>query len=110
MNFFESNGSSAYLFISRINHSCCPNCFAFTNEGKLNIRTIRNVNEGEEITISYIYLYNPWNERNKILKEYNFICTCERCFLKNDKNLRVIRCEQCKIGKMYENEKDSFKC
>ena len=35
----NENASSVYLFISRINHSCCPNCVAIGNE---NIVSKRN--------------------------------------------------------------------
>ena len=109
MNSFE-NASSVYLFISRINHSCCPNCVAIGNKEKFNIRSIKAIPIGSEITISYIYLYYPFNERQRKLKEYNFICNCERCLLKNDSHLFVARCEQCENGKMYEENPGSFKC
>lgn len=63
MNSFSNNGSSAYLLISRINHSCCPNCLAFSDDLKKYIRTITPITKGTEITISYIFLYYPYTER-----------------------------------------------
>ena len=61
MNSFSNNGSSTYLLISRINHSCCPNSLAFSDDLKKFIRTMMPVKKGTEITISYIFLYYPFN-------------------------------------------------
>jgi SET domain-containing protein len=36
-----------------INHSCTPNCRYFRRNGKIWIRSIRNIKQGEEITYDY---------------------------------------------------------
>lgn len=59
MNSFGIDGGSVYLLISRINHSCSPNCLHFKDKDKLNIRSINPIPAGTEITIFYIYLYYP---------------------------------------------------
>ena len=47
-----------FLLISRINHSCWPNCLdsSFTSEGQRakEVVLVRDVRKGEEITLSYL--------------------------------------------------------
>ena len=78
-------GSEIGLFpkIARINHSCRPNAAYYWNE-KLNKRLVyatRDIEEGEEIFVSFISLLMTRKERQKKLARYGFTCTCPACSL-----------------------------
>ena len=47
-------GVGVYIQAAMINHSCDPNCVQTFVKNKLYIRTIRDIQKGEEITITYI--------------------------------------------------------
>eukprot|EP00760_Papus_ankaliazontas_P009565 PhM_4_TR14102/c0_g2_i1/m.95365/K11426/SMYD; SET and MYND domain-containing protein len=73
--------------VSMLNHSCTPNC-AITAAGqeknKMEVRTLRRVRAGEELTISYIDVHDPQNlsvdvRREAIFDRYRFSCDCELC-------------------------------
>merc|ERR1719234_3024648 len=82
---FETNTfhNGVCLKMSRFNHSCRSNAQYFWNEdtNTRDIRALRKIKEGEEITVNYISaLLGPRDERRKILKDkYNFDCNCEAC-------------------------------
>ena len=48
------SAAALYQAGSIFNHSCAPNCAATYEESLLSIRTIRQVKEGEELTVSYV--------------------------------------------------------
>ncbi|KAI1410903.1 SET domain-containing protein [Hypoxylon sp. FL1857] len=67
---------------SRINHSCIPNASADFNEktGHMEVYAVRDLEDGEEITISYIDVHFPSGLRNVILDAaYGFTCDCAAC-------------------------------
>lgn len=67
--------------IARINHSCKPNTGNFWSE-KQNHRVIyafRDIEKGEEITVSYIPLLKSIQERQARLFQYGFTCDCSAC-------------------------------
>lgn len=74
---------AVYPTFSRINHSCTPNANIFfdtdTFEGKLH--AMRPIEEGEEITISYVFVEASRAERQARLARYGFVCSCEACSL-----------------------------
>jgi hypothetical protein len=82
-------GSSAvkggiFLQSSHINHSCSHNAQNTWNENikKLTIHVFKDVEEGEEITISYLNGNQDYQGRQETLKAaFNFICSCELCSL-----------------------------
>jgi hypothetical protein len=99
--FTHVEGSGLYQFQSKINHSCVPNTevrFPYNNSS-LQVVATRDIQPGEEITISYIEFEedgsdveetcagkcsqaedNAKNERKELLKEfYLFECQCEMC-------------------------------
>lgn len=76
-------GSEIGLFpkIARINHSCRPNAAYYWNE-KLKRRFVyatREIEEGEEIFVSFISLLMTREERQKKLARYGFTCKCSAC-------------------------------
>lgn len=79
-----SDASEGGLFLeaSRINHSCKHNAQNTWNSnlGKITIHAIRNIEEGEEITISYLAGSENYAARQSRLKAaFKFVCTCELC-------------------------------
>jgi len=88
--------------LSRLSHSCCPNSARSghpTPESMTQcLRAIRDIGEGEEITISYLsdtelmectYLRRDFLRRTKF-----FTCLCERCERKPD-IARAFNCPYC---------------
>ena len=65
-------------------HSCAPSCrveFAGVADGSIiSLRTLREVREGEALSISYVEMEWPTAERRAVLElQYGFQCVCERC-------------------------------
>jgi hypothetical protein len=81
-----SNARSGGLFLeaSRINHSCRHNAQNTWNEniGQLTIHALRDIETGQEITITYLANTSEYAERQQYLKEkFKFECRCELCSL-----------------------------
>jgi hypothetical protein len=81
-----SNNISGGLFFkaSRINHSCRHNAQNTWNENikRLTIHALRDIEAGQEITISYLASPSEYAERQRFLKEkFKFDCKCELCSL-----------------------------
>ena len=83
-----SNSLYATLFLlAHFNHSCHPNCTAsadpneaFTPGVPVVVRSLVDVEPGEELTISYIDLCQSPAQRQSHLREmYMFECACARC-------------------------------
>ncbi|KAF9933603.1 SET and MYND domain-containing protein 3 [Linnemannia zychae] len=63
-----------------MNHSCLPNCVYTFKGSRVECRVIRDIQPGEELTISYIDQIGTTQERQRQLKEqYHFNCTCPLC-------------------------------
>lgn len=83
------------------NHACNPNCaFVGLRNGQLAFRTIRPVSREEELTVSYIDLYAPRDERRQVLLgSKHFWCKCKRCTspieASTDRYLTGVVCEAC---------------
>ena len=77
----EVIGFGIYPFIgSTINHDCYPNCYYSYNNGKLECRAIRNVDNGEELTVTYIDPMDTYDNRKSMLVSTRFFdCLCGRC-------------------------------
>ncbi|KAG7375448.1 SET and MYND domain-containing protein 3 [Phytophthora boehmeriae] len=62
------------------NHDCDPNCVVSFCGQQMQVRTVRDVEAGEELTVSYIELLQPTHARREELKNsYFFECACARC-------------------------------
>lgn len=73
--------AGVFILQACCNHSCNPNC-CIENEtdATIQLKTIRNISEGEELTIAYVRVDLPTEERKRLLKEgYDFVCECEVC-------------------------------
>jgi hypothetical protein len=73
-----------FLEASRINHACNPNAQNTWNKNldQITIHSIKDIEEGEEITISYLADSINSQRRQKELKNsFGFDCTCQVCSL-----------------------------
>jgi len=69
---------------SRINHSCIPNAHHSWNNaiGCEMIETLKDISQGEEITINYTITAAPYAERQAILQtQFGFSCDCQLCLM-----------------------------
>lgn len=76
------SGSACYLLCSMFNHSCEPNVEMSwpANNTKVQVRALRQIDRGEELTITYIDPNLPVKTRqNKLQFGYGFRCTCDLC-------------------------------
>lgn len=73
-------GSAMSVEASIFNHSCCPNG-AFVWDGlKVQLRALKHIPVGEEITVNYIDLEKQRSVRRRQLKDrFYFDCNCSRC-------------------------------
>lgn len=77
-------GYGFYPTIAKINHSCEPNTEWQFVDGtpRIDLVALRDIQEGGELTISYIDQDLPIEERQAILRErYGFECRCSKCKL-----------------------------
>ncbi|KAJ8129079.1 hypothetical protein O1611_g4552 [Lasiodiplodia mahajangana] len=83
MDSERRSGERAGLFIqaSRFNHSCDPNVHYTTSAERRRWvgRATRDIRLGEELTISYLPLYHPTEERQASTMDWGFKCLCDRC-------------------------------
>ncbi|CAE8589986.1 unnamed protein product [Polarella glacialis] len=94
--FGNTDGQLDLMFTgSMFEHSCLPNCFVGTwrasdpyssfsasGDGPRTYRVLRDVAEGEALSIDYLLLpggYQPTALRAEILSRWGFSCTCPRC-------------------------------
>ncbi|CAE7263864.1 set5 [Symbiodinium pilosum] len=72
--------------VSRINHSCLPNCEQFWDEQmyRQKIFACKDIQKGEELSISYVEPYLLAEERKEIFhRRYHFQCSCGACSSQN---------------------------
>ncbi|GMI36334.1 hypothetical protein TeGR_g10104 [Tetraparma gracilis] len=96
--------SALYLSgLSRFNHSCEP-CCIYLHEGTgdapgpISVRALRDVEEGEELTVSYLglRLYAPRSLRREALRESKFFeCGCGRCGKGGGEEELKVPCPSC---------------
>ncbi|XP_051723627.1 histone-lysine N-methyltransferase SMYD3 [Ctenopharyngodon idella] len=73
-------GVGLYPSMSLLNHNCQPNCVMMFEGKRLELRAVRVIRPCEELTISYIDVLAPTNERRSQLQEqFHFLCQCTRC-------------------------------
>ncbi|KAJ1654217.1 hypothetical protein IWQ61_005809 [Dispira simplex] len=93
-----------------INHSCLPNAYLVSKaNGRVAIRTLQEVPEGQALTVSYVDLFQPREQRRRdLLMTRHFWCQCRRCneLLSSsvDRYMDGILCRKCKFGVMIFEE------
>ncbi|RXW22477.1 hypothetical protein EST38_g3377 [Candolleomyces aberdarensis] len=85
-SIFDGSGGrhygGAFLKINRCNHSCGPNAAYKWNLSLLSatLYALRDIQEGEEITITYADPLQPRSDRwKKLQPDYRFTCDCPWC-------------------------------
>ncbi|KAI5918041.1 hypothetical protein F4810DRAFT_726387 [Camillea tinctor] len=70
-----------YLDVSRINHACKPNLFNRFSSTTLAMEVVayHNIDKGEELTISYTPLNLLSEQRQSLIQDWGFNCTCSLC-------------------------------
>lgn len=100
-------GGGIFLEASRINHACDNNAQKSWNENikRHTIHALRDINEGEEITIYYLAAHNSRQARQEALgAKFKFSCSCRLCSLppeqiaRNDEVLEEIHSLDCLVG------------
>lgn len=85
IDIFETNSfiKGVFLKMSRFNHSCRPNAEYFWNEetGFEDVRAIRSIEKGEEITFCYdgVKCKDRDERRTHMKNNFQFHCMCEAC-------------------------------
>ena len=83
LNSFATPGARVLFPIAaRVNHSCAPNLTKHYEGFRAIVTTLREVEEGEELMISYLgeEVDKSTSERRARLKaKYNFDCCCTMC-------------------------------
>ncbi|XP_064411833.1 histone-lysine N-methyltransferase SMYD3 isoform X2 [Latimeria chalumnae] len=73
-------GVGLYPSMSLLNHSCSPNCVIVFDGRRLLLHATQEIQANEELTVSYIDVLAPTQERQSQLKsQYCFTCDCQRC-------------------------------
>ncbi|NXY02855.1 SMYD3 methyltransferase, partial [Pteruthius melanotis] len=73
-------GVGLYPSMSLLNHSCDPNCVIVFEGYQLLLHSVREIQIGEELTISYVESLMPTRERQKqLVRQYCFECDCLLC-------------------------------
>ncbi|KAG9236523.1 hypothetical protein BJ875DRAFT_222196 [Amylocarpus encephaloides] len=63
-----------------LRHSCTPNAFYFFEGRELQVRTLRVIPAGEEISISYVNINSSYLQRSGVLwNVYHVACACLKC-------------------------------
>ncbi|KAI4864384.1 SET domain-containing protein [Hypoxylon rubiginosum] len=73
--------SGLYVDVSRLNHACKPNMFSRFSSTTLGMEVVayRDIEPGEELTFSYTPLNLMSEQRQSLIREWGFNCTCSLC-------------------------------
>ena len=89
--------------LARLNHSCAPNCrlvftlvkrkattSAYEARVRVTLQAMRDIAEGEELTISYLRndFHKPALRQKLLLESFRFSCQCERCVAEKERSVR----------------------
>jgi len=102
-------GMGLFPFAALINHSCTPNAIAVSgSRGTLRVVAIRDILAGDEVTIAYTPVHDPYATRTRALvRQRFFACSCDRCQAKEagDGPVDTLLCPKCKpvknMSKLY---------
>ena len=99
--FNDEIGRAVYPSASLFNHSCKPNAWAFFDESyQIRIVAIKDIQAGEEISISYTTGFDPPQTRRlELRRSFGFWCQCVVC--KEEPSLsgsdfnELLNCKRC---------------
>jgi hypothetical protein len=75
----KDSGSGLWLTPSLFNHSCCPNTSWDQAGDFIFISTVRKIEAGEELFVTYVDVLKLFAERQESIQKWKFRCACERC-------------------------------
>ncbi|XP_028395252.1 histone-lysine N-methyltransferase SMYD3-like [Dendronephthya gigantea] len=106
-------GLGLYQTAAFLNHSCEPNCIAVFIGATCHIRNIKNVEQDQELFISYTELMRPRAVRQDELREqYYFDCACPRCVneLEYGSEMNSLKCLNRECPNAVGFSKDTMVC
>jgi len=90
----ESKLVHVFKNTSRCNHSCIPNVDFEIENGKITLKAIEDIPEGEHLMINYLgdsSIFDPTSERRRALQSrFLFECQCPYCILESEKDASKI--------------------
>src|SRR5271169_4792339 len=95
---FDQLGMSFDPTIALLNHSCNPNAAVVFDGNIASVRSIKEIAESEQITISYIdNTFKRSTRRQRLRGQYYFECRCSGCEPADDKftGRDSYQCEKC---------------
>ena len=116
-HFGDIRGNHLFLDLSLVNHCCDPNSkYLGTDDSEkiMELRAIKEIKKGEEITISYVHFSKGFLEEKELrqinLDRWNFKCTCPHCLQPEDDQFKELRKEFKELmrlmAKIEEEEKN----
>jgi tetratricopeptide (TPR) repeat protein len=80
-NVGGARGGALFYVPAFLNHSCVPNASYFTIGDMMFVKTNRDVERGEELTVHYLFVERlAERDRNETMeKVWEFTCQCELC-------------------------------
>lgn len=120
----QAVGVGLFPNLGLVNHDCWPNCSVVLNHGsqsatnpalhsqsRIELRALRTVSEGEELTVSYVDVLDTSAERQRKLKQrFHFDCTCQRCSLHTNDHLMTAAADAADAAKVQEVTAFSEEC
>jgi len=100
----EPNSSALFCALARFNHSCTPNAINDACSKLARVRAVRNILQGEEVTISYVPLSHNLQRRTEALGSFGFTCQCNRCIRERmfDPSMQCDDCDNIDAEKRHE--------
>ena len=87
----ENLGSLMYPAASYFNHSCEPNVVKTRDGRVMRFVTLRSVDKGAELCISYGHIEKDVQERRETLRDiWGFECNCPRCIWEIEQQIHAI--------------------
>jgi len=118
--FTPLDGTAMYQTTCKMNHSCSPNVVAryryssrSAAEGGqwgrnhplyVECVALRDIDENEELTISYIMSNEPLAKRKKALANYGFTCKCVKCQFEEQGVMLSTQDNNSKVVAPFEGE------
>jgi Ran GTPase-activating protein (RanGAP) involved in mRNA processing and transport len=103
----EPRYAALFIALSRFNHSCDPNAINDASREVATVRAIRGIQEGEEVTLSYVPVGNDLTSRTAALASFGFSCACHRCSRERTCDPAFsTQCEDCGMKVMVDFDGD----
>ncbi|XP_061116832.1 histone-lysine N-methyltransferase SMYD1b [Conger conger] len=107
----QAVGVGLFPNLCLVNHDCWPNCTVILNHGKIELRALGRIGEGEEVMVAYVDFLSVSRERQQLLQQqYFFTCTCQHCTerIKDDLMMASLDTEENKPSEELVKEVTEF--